>query len=81
MALHVATAPVPDNVQVVNVPVPLVVRATVPVGVIAVPSDVSVTVIVQVVGLFSTTDVGVHDMLVVVVRRVDVTVVLPELPE
>ena len=45
---HVAVAPVPDRVHVVNVPVtPVSAIVTVPLGVIAVPSDVSVTVTLQ----------------------------------
>ena len=45
---HVAVAPVPDRVQVVNEPVtPVCESDTVPVGVIAVPSEVSVTVTLQ----------------------------------
>jgi len=50
VAEHVADAVVPVNVhgEVVNVPVPLLVNATVPVGVVGV-ADVSVTVAVHVV--------------------------------
>ena len=45
---QVAVAPVPDRVQVVNVPVtPVSAIVTVPDGVIAVPGDVSVTVTLQ----------------------------------
>ena len=53
-----ATAPAPPRVHVVNVPVPLLVRVTVPVGVLAVPGEVSVIVIVQLVELFTTIVVG-----------------------
>jgi hypothetical protein len=77
VAIHVAMAPDPARVQVVNVPAPLVVRLTVPVGVRAGVGEVSVTVIVQVVGWLTTIEEGVQDIVVVVVRRVDVTVVLP----
>ena len=55
---HVAAAPVPPRVHVVNVPVPLLVRPIVPVGVMAVPGEVSVTVTVQLVELFTTIVVG-----------------------
>ena len=55
---HVATAPVPPRVQVVNVPVPVLVRPMVPLGVIAVPGEVSVTVTVQLVELLTTIVVG-----------------------
>ena len=44
--------------QVVNVPVPLLVRPIVPLGVIAVPGEVSVTVTVQLVELLTTIVVG-----------------------
>lgn len=74
-----AVAPVPASVQVVNVPVPLVVRLTVPVGVRAGVGEVSVTVIVQVVGWLTTTEEGVQDMVVVVIRIVEFIVALPEL--
>ncbi len=67
----------------VNVPVELVVKLTEPVGVITVPTEVSVTVAVQLVPWFTTTDAGVHDTLVVVVRGATVrtkavAVALPE---
>ena len=58
MVEQVATAPVPPSVQVVKVPVPELDRATVPLGVIAVPGEVSVTVTVQLVELFTTIVVG-----------------------
>ncbi len=46
--VHVADAVVPAKVQVVNVPVtPVSLRATMPVGVRAVPAAMSVTVTVQ----------------------------------
>ena len=47
--VHVADAVVPARVHVVNDPVtPVWLNATVPVGVMAVPTDVSVTVTVHV---------------------------------
>ena len=58
-------------------PVPLLVRTTVPLGVIAVPGDVSVTVTVQLVELLTTIVVGWHEIVVVVVRSVTVIVVVP----
>ena len=53
LTLHVAVAPVPDRVHevpgFVNVPDPLAVNDTVPVGVVFAPLEVSVTVAVHVV--------------------------------
>ena len=63
--------------HVVKVPVPLLVSPIVPLGVIAVPSEVSVTVTVQLVELLTTIVVGWHEMVVVVVRSVTVMVVVP----
>lgn len=78
MTEHVAVAPEPDRVQVVelNVPEPLgdCVKVTVPVGVTAVPELVSVTVAVHVVAWLTATVAGEQDTLVVVVRRVTVKV-------
>lgn len=48
----------PTKLQAENVPVPLVVRVTVPVRAVAVGGDVSVTVIVQLVELLTTIVVG-----------------------
>jgi hypothetical protein len=62
-----------------KVPTPLLVKATVPVGVLAVPASVSLTVAVQVVVLLTGRLVGVQLTLVVVVRGVAVTLVMPEL--
>jgi Na+/H+ antiporter NhaA len=58
----------------VKVPVELVVKLTEPVGVITVPTEVSVTVAVQLVPWLTTTDAGVHATLVEVVRGLTVTV-------
>ena len=69
---HVDDAPVPDNVQV-----PPGVKVTVPVGVLVVPAAVSVTVAVHEVACPTNTVVGVHATVVVVVRKLTVTVVLP----
>ena len=71
---HVADAPVPDRVHV-----PPGAKVTVPVGVEVVPAAVSVTVAVQDVACPMNTVVGVHATVVVVVRRLTVTVAVPVL--
>ena len=71
---QVAVDPEPPSVHV-----PLGVNVTAPVGVIAVPTEVSVTVAVHVVAWLITTG-DVQDTAVVVLRLFTVTVVLPELP-
>ena len=80
---QVAELPEPERVQLValKVPAPLLVKLTVPVGVVFVPTSVSVTVAVQVVGCPTTTDDG-EQLTPVVVERfaVTVTTVVPELP-
>ena len=48
----------PPSVHVVKVPVPLLVSPIVPLGVIAVPGEVSVTLTVQLVELLTTIVVG-----------------------
>ena len=64
--VHVADAVVPARVHVVNVPVtPVSDSATVPVGVMKVPAEVSVTVTVQVDAWLAAT--GVVQLTVVVV--------------
>jgi hypothetical protein len=64
----------------VKVPVELVVKVTVPVGVIApVPAE-SATVTVQVLGVLSRTLAGEHATVVVVVLIVDARVNVPLLP-
>jgi len=62
VAEHVPDAPVPVNEhgEPVNVPVPLLVKVTVPVGVVGV-AEVSVTVAVQVVDAAKATLEGVQD--------------------
>jgi hypothetical protein len=66
--VHVAAAVVPERVQAVNVPVtPVWLRATVPVGVMNVPAETSVTVTVQVEAWLATT--GVVQLTAVVVAR------------
>jgi len=79
---QLAEAPVPESVQLVGlkVPVPLLVKLTVPVGVLAVPTSVSVTVAVQVVDVPTGTFAGLQLTLVEVERFFAVTVAVPELP-
>jgi len=77
--------PVASSVQVVELKVPasLLVQLTVPVGVVFVPTSVSVTVAVQVVDVPSGTAVGEQLTLVLVERfavTVTVIVVVPLLP-
>jgi sorbitol-specific phosphotransferase system component IIBC len=71
---QVAEAVVPARVHV-----PPGVNVTVPVGVDVVPVAVSVTVAVHDVACPTNTVDGVHATVVVVVRRLTVTLVLPEL--
>jgi len=64
--------------RVANVPVALVVKSTVPVGVIAVPiPEESVTVAVHEVAVAMSTDAGRHVRVVVVGRATIVTLVVP----
>ena len=79
MTEQVATAPLPPKVQTLNVPVPLLVKVTLPPGVIAVPGEVSVTVTTQLVTLFTTMVVGWQEIVVVVARTETVIVAWPEL--
>ena len=75
--VHVADAVVPARVQVVKEPVtPVSLRATVPVGVMNVPAETSVTVTVHVEPWFATTGV-VQVMDVVVARGPTTTLVVP----
>ena len=75
-----AEAVVPARVQVVNVPVtPVSDSATVPVGVMNVPAEVSVTVTVQVDAWLATT--GVVQLTVVVVARLLTTMLVVPLLE
>ena len=77
---QVAELPEPERVQLaaLKVPVPLLVKVTVPVGVVFVPTSVSVTVAVQVVDVPSDTVVGEQLTLVLVERfAVTATVVVP----
>ena len=78
--VHVAAAVVPARVQAVNDPVtPVWLSATVPDGVMKVPSDVSVTVTVQVEAWLITTGV-VQLTAVVVARGLTTMLVVPLLP-
>jgi hypothetical protein len=79
---QLALGPLPDSVQLValKVPVPLVVKLTVPVGVVLVPVAVSVTVAVHVVEPPRTTVDGAQLTVVLVDRLATVTVVDPSLP-
>jgi len=65
---QVAILVVPVNVQgdVTKLPVPELVQATVPVGVVAPVVEVSLTVAVHVVAWLMKTDDGVHDSVVLV---------------
>jgi hypothetical protein len=77
------TLQLPDaRVQLVllNVPVLLVVKVTVPVGVTAPAPEESATVAVHVVATPVLTVEGLHEMVVVVDRLVDATVNVPLLP-
>jgi hypothetical protein len=78
--VHVAAAVVPERVQAVNVPVtPVWLRATVPVGVMNVPAEASVTVTVQVEAWLATT--GVVQLTAVVVARTLTTMLVVPLLE
>jgi hypothetical protein len=69
------------HVVELKVPVLLVVKVTVPVGVTAPVPELSATVAVQVLGVLSSTPAGEHATVVVEVRLVDATVKVPLLPE
>jgi len=63
-----------------KVPVLLLVKVTVPVGVTAPVPEESATVAVHVLGVLSKTLVGEHATLVVLARMVDANVKVPLLP-
>ena len=69
------------QLELLKVPAPLLVKLTVPVGVLFVPGPESLTVAVQLVEVPSGTVAGVQPTLVLVGRLLTVTVVDPELPE
>jgi hypothetical protein len=68
------------HVALLNVPVELVVKVTVPVGTIAPVPEESATVAVQLVALLSRTLAGEHVTVVVVDLMVEVTTKVPLLP-
>ncbi len=68
-------------VEAVNEPAELVPKLTVPLGVTAVPTSLSVTVAVHVLGAFTATAGGLQVTLVDVERCVAATSKLPELVE
>ncbi len=86
MTLHVPAAKVHD--VALNVPVLLLVKLTVPVGVTAPAPEESATVTVQVLGVLSRNVLGVlsrtlageHDTLVALARRVEARLNVPLLP-
>ena len=80
---QVAAAPAPVSVQLaagLKVPLPLLAKVTVPLGVIGVPVSLSVTVAVQVVETPAGTVGGVQSTVVIVERLVTITVSAPLLP-
>ena len=74
----VPTVAVGERLQLVelNTPVPLVLQVTVPVGVIGVPADVSLTITVHVVVFFGCTVLGEQLTLVEVSRFVTIMLVV-----
>jgi hypothetical protein len=68
------------QVALLNVPVELVVKVTVPVGTIAPVPEESATVAVQLVAVLSRTLAGEHVTVVVVDLMVEVTTKVPLLP-
>jgi hypothetical protein len=75
--VQVEEAPMPESVQEVKVPVLLVVRVIVPVGVRAGVGDVSVTVTVQVTGLLTSVVAG---QLIPIELVLSVEVIVPLVP-
>lgn len=78
---QLAEVPVPDRVQLapLKLPLPLLAKPTVPVGVMMFPVEVSETVAVQVLAWFTATTLGVQVTVVVVVRLSTVRANSPEL--
>jgi len=77
---QVAVAPLPLSVQLpelLNVPLPLLVKLRLPVGVTVVPESLSVTEAVQVVALFTLTEAGTQLREDEVVRLLTVRVCVP----
>ena len=83
MAVHVAVAPLPDRVHVLDENEPLVPglaeKVTVPEGVMVVPGEVSVTLAVQVDDVVTGTLAGEQDTLIDVTLVVAVTAPAPVL--
>jgi hypothetical protein len=67
------------QLELLKVPAPLLLKLTVPLGVLLVPTSASLTVAVQVVACPTTTDAGLQLTLVLVERLLTVTMVLPKL--
>ena len=82
MTEQLAVVPVCESEHSValNVPGPLLVQFTVPIGADGVPVALSATIAVHVVGCPIWTEVGEHLTVVEVVRGLTVKVVFPELP-
>src|SRR2546428_77776 len=68
------------NLKKLKVPAPLLLKLTLPVGVLLVTTSVSLTVAAQVVSWPAPTDAGLQLTLVLVERLLTGTVVVPELP-
>jgi hypothetical protein len=68
------------HVVELNVPVELVVKVTVPVGVVPPVPEASATVAVHVLAVLSTTLVGLHATVVLEARLVEASVNVPLLP-
>ena len=78
VTLHVPEARV--QLVALNVPVLLLVKLTVPVGVVPPAPEASVTVTAHVLGVLSRTLAGEHDTLVALARRVEARLNVPLLP-
>jgi len=80
VVVQVAVAPLPESVHGVGVkesPGVVEEKLTLPLGVLVVPASVSVTVAVQVVPTATSTELGEHEIEVLVVRALTVSVVEP----
>ena len=81
MAVPLPTEPLRGQLGVSNEPDPSLVKDTTPNGTGGKPKEVSVTVAVQVVGLFAATLIGIQLTPVDVDRPVTVRLKIPELAE
>ena len=84
VVVHVAVPAEPESVHGVGLnesPETGEEKPTVPVGVLGEPASVSVTVAVHVTPIATSTDVGEHEIAVLVVRALTVSVVEPLLVE